>query len=56
MEGLFVPEVVQVVPGKGHVIYAYFNDGSIHRYDAAPLLSRSGIFEKLRDPDFSITL
>ena len=25
----YIPEVVQVVPGKGHQIYVYFDDGSI---------------------------
>lgn len=32
-------EVIQVVPGhRPYTIYAYFNDGTIHYYDAADFL------------------
>ena len=48
----YFPEVVQAVPGPEHSVYAYFTDGSIYRYDAAPLLGRGGVFDRLRDESF----
>lgn len=52
MERTILPEVVQAVPGDGYTLYAYFNDGTVHQYDVSPLLSRGGVFERLRDPAF----
>lgn len=49
MEKSFIPEVLQVVPSKDYTFFAYFNDGTIHHYDASSLVSRNGIFSKLRD-------
>ena len=36
----YMPQVLQViaVPGDGYLILLYFDDGSIHQYDVAPLL------------------
>ena len=45
----FIPKVVQAVPGKGHLVYAYFDDGSIHLFDAAPLIREGTVFEPLAD-------
>ena len=45
----YIPEVVQVVPGTGHQMYVYFDDGSIHLYDAAPLIREGTVFEPLKD-------
>ena len=45
----FIPKVVQAVPGKGHLVYAYFDDGSIHLFDAAPLIREGTVFEPLSD-------
>lgn len=47
-----IPKVVQAVAGDGFMVYAYFNDGTIHLLDAAPLLKRGGVFAPLRDPEF----
>ena len=49
MDKTFIPEVLQVVPADGYSVYAYFNDGSIHLYDASPLIEKGGVFEKIRD-------
>lgn len=46
----FMPEVLQVVPGKGYTLYAYFNDGTIRRYDASGLVKGPGVLRKLSDP------
>ncbi len=44
------PEVLQVVPGDGFLLYIYFSDGSIHRFDAEPILTGE-VFAPLRDPE-----
>ena len=49
MDERFFPEVLQVVPGDQYELYAYFNDGTVRRYDAAPLVARGGIFRPLTD-------
>lgn len=49
MDNVLIPEVVQAIPAKGYAVYAYFNDGSVHLYDAAPLIKKGGVFEKIRD-------
>jgi hypothetical protein len=46
-----IPRVVQVLPTDEHSIYAYFNDGSVHLYDAKPIISRGGAFKALEDSD-----
>ena len=47
MDERFFPEVLQVVPGEQYELYAYFNDGTVRRYDAAPLVARGGVFRPL---------
>ncbi len=49
MDSRFFPEVLQVVPGDNYTVYAYFNDGTVRRYDASELVMRSGILAQLRD-------
>ncbi len=49
---MYFPEVVQSVPGEGRTVYAYFSDGSIHRFDVMPLIEQGGVFSKLRDEAF----
>ncbi|MCM1335196.1 MAG: DUF2442 domain-containing protein [Bacteroides sp.] len=46
------PTVVQAVAGEDYIVYAYMANGKIKRYDAKPLISRGGVFGKLRDKDF----
>lgn len=49
MEKQLIPEVLQVVLGKGYSFYAYFNDGTVHYYDASSLVQKPGVFQKLKD-------
>lgn len=49
MDPRFFPEVLQVVPGDNYVVYAYFNDGTVRRYDASELVMGTGVFAQLRD-------
>ena len=46
----YMPEVIQVIaaPGDGYVILLYFDDGSIHQFDAEPLLD-GPVFRPLKD-------
>ena len=44
-----IPVVVQVVPGEAYCVYAYFDDGSVHLYDVAPLIQQGTVFEPLAD-------
>lgn len=46
-----IPKVVQAVAGDGFLVYAYFSDGTVRRFDARPLLGQGGVFAPLRDPD-----
>ncbi|MBI3179518.1 MAG: DUF2442 domain-containing protein [Deltaproteobacteria bacterium] len=46
----YFPEVLQVVPGKDYELFVYFDDGSIHRVDARPLLE-GDVFAPIRDPE-----
>ncbi|WP_294160030.1 DUF2442 domain-containing protein [uncultured Selenomonas sp.] len=52
METGYIPEVVQVVPGEGYTVFAYFDDGSIHLYDVAPLVKDGTVFAPLKDLEF----
>ena len=45
----YQPSVVQVVPGPGKTVYAYFGDGSVRLFDAAPLVAKGGVFSALED-------
>ena len=44
-----MPEVLQAVPGEQYTVYAYFNDGTVRRYDASELVAHGGVFAVLRD-------
>lgn len=50
--GEYFPKVVQAVPGEGRTVYAYFSDGSIRRYDMAPLIAKGGVFAPLEEETF----
>ena len=49
MDPRFFPEVLQAVPGENYIVYAYFNDGTVRRYDASELIMGTGVFTRLRD-------
>ena len=40
---------MQAVPGENYIVYAYFNDGTVRRYDASELVAHGGVFAVLRD-------
>lgn len=42
-------EVIQVIPTDDYKVYVHMNDNTIHIYDAAPLLSKGGVFNKIKD-------
>ncbi|MCR5176831.1 MAG: DUF2442 domain-containing protein [Anaerovibrio sp.] len=44
-------EVIQAVAAPDFKVYAYFNDGTIHLYDAKPLIMKSSntVFAPLQD-------
>ncbi|KEH92685.1 hypothetical protein Z962_11475 [Clostridium botulinum C/D str. BKT12695] len=44
----YMPEVIQVIPTDNFKVYVYFDDGSIHLYDASDLI-KNGIFKVLQD-------
>ena len=48
----YMPEVVQVIatPARDYQIILYFDDGSIHQFDVAPLLE-GPVFQPLKDVD-----
>ena len=48
----FWPKVLQVVPAENYCLYAYFNDGSVRRFDAKPLIAPDTVFAPLMDEDF----
>ena len=46
-----MPEILQAVAAEDYKVYAYMNDGTVHLYDAAPLLKEpKGVFRKIADP------
>jgi len=45
----FVPAVWRVEPIEPYQINAYMNDGSVRRFDVAPLIEKGGVFAPLRD-------
>lgn len=47
-----IPKVVQAVAGDNYSVYVYFQDGTIHRLDAAPLIQKGGVFAPLQDAGF----
>lgn len=52
MEEVYFPAVVQAVPGPERTVYVYFTDGSVRLFDAAPLIEKGGVFERLKDGEF----
>ena len=48
----YFPEVVQVVAGDGFVVFAYFSDGTVRRFDVKPLIEEGGVFSRLADEAF----
>lgn len=48
----YLPEVVQAIPGEDRTVYAYFADGTVHRFGVKPLIAEGGVFEKLKDDAF----
>ena len=52
MNNNYFPTVVQALAGEDYIVYAYFTDGSIHKYDMKPLISKGGVFEQLKDMQF----
>lgn len=46
-----IPKVVQAVAGENYIIYAYFHDGTVRRFDAGPLIQKGGVFLPLQDQE-----
>lgn len=44
-----MPEVIQAVAVDGYYVYAYLNDGTVHRFDVWPLIRRGGVFKPLEN-------
>lgn len=49
---IFIPAVVQTVPGDDFTVYAYCNDGAVRLVDVKPLIAKGGVFSPLEDRDF----
>ncbi len=49
---IFMPAVVQAVPGDDFTVYAYCNDGAVRLVDIKPLIALGGVFAPLADLDF----
>lgn len=47
-----LPHVLQVIPGDGKTVYAYYNDGTVRLADIAPLIKQGTVFEPLMDDAF----
>ena len=43
----FIPHVLQVYPGEGYHVYAYFNDGTVRLADVSPLIEKGGVFSQI---------
>lgn len=48
----YYPVVVQAVSADDFMVYAYFTDGSIHLFDAKPLIQTGGVFADIGNKDF----
>lgn len=44
-------EVIQVIPTDDYKVYVYMDDNTVRLYDAAPLIAKGGIFNKIKDID-----
>lgn len=49
---VFMPAVVQAVPGDDFTVYAYCNDGAVRLVDVKPLIAQGGVFAPLADTVF----
>lgn len=49
---VFMPAVVQAVPGDDFTVYAYCNDGAVRLVDVKPLIAKGGVFAPLANQDF----
>ena len=52
MEKEYFPVVVQAVAGPGRIVYAYFSNGQVKRYDMSSTIERGGVFAPLADETF----
>ena len=43
------PVVLQAVPVTGYKVHAYMNDGTIHLFDAWPMILSGEVFEPLKN-------
>ena len=48
----YFPVVVQAVAGPGRIVYAYFSNGQVKRYDMSSTIERGGVFAPLADETF----
>lgn len=49
---VFMPAVVQAVPGDDFTVFAYCNDGAVRLVDVKPLIAKGGVFSPLADQKF----
>lgn len=42
-------EVIQVIPTDDYKVYVYMDDNTVRLYDAAPLIAKGGIFDRIKD-------
>lgn len=35
-----IPKVTQAVAGEDYIVYVYFHDGTVRRFDAKPLIEQ----------------
>ena len=49
---MFMPAVVQTVPGDDFTVYAYCNDRAVRLVDIKPLIAKGGVFSPLADQNF----
>lgn len=47
-----IPKVTQAVAGEDYIVYAYFHDGTVRRFDAKTLIEQGGVFLPLQNEDF----
>lgn len=49
---VFMPAVLQAVPGDDFTVYAYCNDGAVRLVDVKPLIAKGGVFLPLAERTF----
>lgn len=47
-----IPKVTQAVAGEDYIVYTYFLDGTVRRFDAKTLIEQGGVFLPLQNEDF----